>query len=40
MTDKTQNESGKIEVFCKYIRKAGKIIYPAKGTCFHFFVKA
>lgn len=27
------------EVFCRYIRKNGKIIYPKKGEFFHFYVK-
>ena len=39
--NKLQQESGLKEVFCRFIRtKAGKIIYPKTGTCFHFFVKA
>lgn len=39
--NKLLKESGMKEVFCKFIRtKAGKIIYPKAGTCFHFFVKA
>ena len=27
------------EVFCRYIRKNGKTIYPSKGQFFHFYVK-
>jgi len=27
------------EIFCRYIRKNGKIIYPKKAKFFHFFVK-
>ena len=27
------------EVFCRYIRKNGKIIYPKKGKFFHFWVE-
>lgn len=39
MNSKTQEESGKREVFCKCIHtKTGKIIWPKKGTCFHFFL--
>lgn len=28
----------KKEVFCRYIRKNGRIIYPKKSKFFHFFV--
>ncbi len=28
------------EVFCRYITKNGKRIYPKKAKVFHFFVKA
>jgi len=31
--------SGYREVFCKFIRKNGKIIYPKNGKVFHFFIK-
>lgn len=27
------------EVFCRYIKRNGKIIYPKNGKVFHFFVK-
>jgi hypothetical protein len=27
------------EVFCRYIVRNGKIIYPKNGKVFHFFVK-
>ncbi len=27
-----------IEIFCRYIRKNGRIIYPKKGKYFHFYV--
>lgn len=27
------------EVFCRFIRKNGKVIYPKKGHLFHFWVK-
>lgn len=40
MNNKTQKESGLKEVFCRFIVKAGKVIYPKNGTCFHFYVKA
>lgn len=26
------------EIFCRFIRKNGKIIYPKNGKLFHFFV--
>lgn len=29
----------RIEIFCRYIRKNGKIIYPKNGKCFHFFIE-
>lgn len=30
----------KIEIFCRYIKRNGKIIYPKNGSLFHFFVDA
>ena len=27
------------EVFCRYIRKNGKIIYPKNGGFFHFWIE-
>ena len=27
-------------VYARYIRRNGKIVYPSKGTCFRFLVKA
>nr|DAJ33774.1 MAG TPA: hypothetical protein [Caudoviricetes sp.] len=27
------------EVFCRYIKKNGQIIYPKKGKFFHFWIK-
>jgi len=27
------------EVFCRYVIRNGKIIYPKKAKVFHFFVK-
>ena len=27
------------EVFCRYITRNGKIIFPKNGKVFHFFVK-
>lgn len=32
--------AGYREVFAKYIRKNGKVIYPKNGKVFHFYVKA
>jgi len=26
-------------IFCKYVRRGGKIIYPKNGKCFRFWVK-
>ena len=41
MTDLVlQREEGMVEVFCTFIRKNGKVIYPKHGKYFHFFVKA
>jgi hypothetical protein len=31
---------GMIEVFCRFIVKNGKRIYPKNAKCFHFFVPA
>jgi len=38
--DLSQNpkEEKKTEIFCKYITKNGKRIYPKNGKFFHFFV--
>ena len=30
----------KIEIFCRYIKRNGKVIYPKNGTLFLFFVDA
>ena len=30
----------KIEIFCRYIKRNGKVIYPKNGTLVHFFVDA
>ena len=38
--NKSQNENGMTRVFCRYIRKNGKTIYPKNGKCFSFLVKA
>lgn len=27
------------EIFCRFIRKNGKIIYPKNGEFFHFYVE-
>lgn len=32
------NHNSKREVFCRYIRKNGKVIYPKNATYFHFLV--
>jgi len=32
-------EDGWMEVFCRYITKNGKRIYPKNAKFFHFFVK-
>lgn len=40
---KVSNEKateGMIEIFCRYIVKNGKRIYPKNAKFFHFFVKA
>lgn len=36
----TENNGGKIEIFCRYIIKNGKKIFPKKGQFFHFWVDA
>jgi hypothetical protein len=33
------NKQGYVEVFCTYIVKNGKRIYPSKGKFFHFWAK-
>ena len=40
MLNDSQKESTMKEVFCRYIHKAGKIIYPKDGKIFHFYVMA
>ena len=35
---KSQEGSEKREVYCRYIVKNGKTIYPKSVTCFHFFI--
>lgn len=40
MVKKQEVHDGVVEIFCAYIRRAGKIIYPKNGGAFHFFVKA
>jgi Zn/Cd-binding protein ZinT len=34
-----KSPEGYREVFCRYITKNGKRIYPKKAKVFHFFVK-
>jgi hypothetical protein len=36
---KTKLKTGYREVFCRYIIRNCKIIYPKKAKVFHFFVK-
>ena len=38
--DAPVKSAGMREVFARYIRKNGKIIYPKQARFFHFFVKA
>jgi len=38
MKAKTQDESGMIRVFCRYIIKNGKRIYPKRAKYFTFLV--
>ena len=40
MSDRSQNEDVRKEVFCTFIRKDGKILRPKKGKYFHFFIEA
>lgn len=39
MSVKTRPGDDRIEVFCHYIVKNGKRIYPKRAKFFHFFVK-
>ena len=38
---KTRSRNGVtyVEVFCKYVIRNGKRIYPKNGKCFHFWKK-
>ena len=38
LSSKSQKDEGKKEIFCKYITKNGKRIYPKNGKLFHFFI--
>ena len=38
MIDKMQGENGKTRVFCRYIVRKGKRIYPKKAEFFSFLV--
>lgn len=41
MTSKMQREETEMrEIFCRYIWRYGKRIYPKSAKFFHFFVKA
>jgi len=31
--------NGKVEVFCRFVRKNGKYIYPKRSKYFHFWAK-
>jgi len=35
-----QPKAGYGEIFCRYVIRNGKIIYPRKAKVFHFYVKA
>ncbi len=39
MTISTKNHEGKHLVYCTYIKRNGKIIYPKKSKVFKFWVK-
>lgn len=34
-----ETKKGIIEIFCAYVIKKGKKIYPKNAKCFHFFLK-
>jgi hypothetical protein len=34
-----KNLDGKVEVFCRYIVRNGKVIYPRNAEYFHFWAK-
>ena len=36
---KKSGAAGYVEVFCKYVVRNGKIIYPKKAKFFHFWAK-
>ena len=38
--NKSQEEGDMVRVFCRYIVRNGKVIYPKNGRCFTFLVKA
>lgn len=40
MPNKMQKEGDMVRVFCRYIVRNGKVIYPKNGQCFTFLVKA
>ncbi|MBP3644814.1 MAG: hypothetical protein J6K55_00120 [Clostridia bacterium] len=37
--ENTYKESGMREVFCRFIRRNGRIIYPKNARYFHFWVR-
>ncbi len=36
----SHKENGVKEIYCRYVRRNGKIYFPKKAKYFHFFVKA
>ena len=40
MSSTNQDKDGKVEIFCRYIIRKGKKVYPPKGkTVWHFWAK-
>jgi hypothetical protein len=39
MGKNTKDHNGLVEVFCRYITRNGKRIYPKNAKFFHFWVK-
>ena len=38
--ENNMNHEGMVEIFCRYIRKNRRIIYPRNARFFHFWVPA
>lgn len=38
MSDNKRRENGRVEIFCKFIIRNGKRIFPKNGRCFHFYL--